>query len=94
MDRPETKDSSKTTADQTLIPEDLEGAKRAEILRNKKNVTALILAFACDELRDIEDAAVQFLRNRLYNDRDIFQIFKILVRKKIRIKRALLGGGN
>lgn len=62
-----------------------------EVLRNKKNITGLILLFACEELRDVEDA-VQYLRNRLYGDDDIFQIFEVLVRKQKRIKRALGGG--
>jgi hypothetical protein len=61
-----------------------------EVLCNKKNVTGLILSLACEEVGDVGDV-VQYLRNRLYSDSDIFQIFEVLVRKKARIERALKG---
>jgi len=62
-----------------------------EILRNKKNLTGLILGLACEEIGSVEDA-VQYLRNRLYTDDDIFGIFEGLLRKQGKIKTALSGG--
>ncbi|MBA7544170.1 hypothetical protein ES705_36518 [subsurface metagenome] len=61
-----------------------------EVLRNKKNITGLVLSLACEELGEIGDA-VQYLRNRLYSDNDISQIFEVLVSRKARIERALKG---
>ncbi|MBA7483059.1 hypothetical protein ES707_18570 [subsurface metagenome] len=62
-----------------------------EVFRNKKNITGLILSLACEEVGDVGDA-VRYLRNRLYNDSDIFQIFEVLVSRKARIESALRGG--
>ena len=61
-----------------------------EVLRNKKNLTGLMLSLACEEVGDVGDA-VQYLRNRLYSDNDIFQIFKVLLKKKSEIRKALRG---
>ena len=61
-----------------------------EVLRNKKNVSGLVLSLACEEVKDV-GAAVQYLRNRLYSDDDISQIFEVLLKKKSEIKKALRG---
>ncbi len=68
--------------------------ERDEILHHKKNITGIILALAYGEFPgDIAVDAVQFLQNRLYNFNQIYEIFKILIRKKARIKKALRGTG-
>lgn len=63
---------------------------REKVINHKKNVIALILSLAYRDIGGIEEVT-QFLKNRLYDADQICEIFEILIRKKIPIKRAFKG---
>jgi len=67
---------------------DLESLEK--VINHKKNVVAIILAMAYGEIGNIE-GFTRFMRNRLYNADQIYEIFELLVQKKAKIKRALNG---
>ncbi|MBW8003099.1 MAG: hypothetical protein FVQ80_13950 [Planctomycetes bacterium] len=64
-----------------------EDRKREKIIHHKKNTTAIILAMAYGDFGDANDAVI-FLKNRLYDDDEIYQIFQILLKKRDSIKKA------
>lgn len=76
-------DSAKITGGQALIPEDLEGVKR-----NKKNITAIIMALTFGDIKNLDEAK-QFLKNRGYSVGEGDRILKKIIQKKAHIMEVL-----